>query len=50
MTGEIHEFDGAGRGRTEVTLVCENLPPGLRAEENEPGSLLGLEQLARRFE
>jgi uncharacterized protein YndB with AHSA1/START domain len=34
-------------GGTAVTLVFENLPPGLRAEDNEAGSL---EQLARRFE
>jgi uncharacterized protein YndB with AHSA1/START domain len=35
---------------TEVTLLCKNLPPGLRAEDNEAGSRLSLEQLARRFE
>jgi len=35
---------------TEVTLVFKNLPPGLRAEDNEAGSRLSLEQLARRFE
>jgi hypothetical protein len=35
---------------TEVTLVCENLPPGLRAEDNAAGSRISLEQLARRFE
>jgi uncharacterized protein YndB with AHSA1/START domain len=37
-------------GGTEVTLVFENLPPGLRAEDNEAGSRLSLEQLALRFE
>jgi uncharacterized protein YndB with AHSA1/START domain len=37
-------------GGTEVTLMCRNLPPGLRAEDNEAGSRLSLEQLARRFE
>jgi uncharacterized protein YndB with AHSA1/START domain len=37
-------------GGTEVTLVFTNLPPGLRAEDNEAGSRLSLEQLARRFE
>jgi uncharacterized protein YndB with AHSA1/START domain len=37
-------------GGTEVTLVCENLPPGLRAQDNEAGSRMSLEQLARRFE
>ena len=36
-------------GGTEVFL-CENLPLGLRAEDNEAGSRLSLEQLARRFE
>jgi hypothetical protein len=38
------------RGGTEVTLVFKNLPPGLRAENNEAGSRLSLEQLARRFD
>src|SRR5713101_102130 len=37
-------------GGTEVALVCENLPPGLRAQDNEAGSRLSLEQLARRCE
>jgi uncharacterized protein YndB with AHSA1/START domain len=34
-------------GGTEVTIVCENLPPGLRPEDNEEGSRLSLEQLDR---
>jgi uncharacterized protein YndB with AHSA1/START domain len=37
-------------GGTEVVLMFENLPPALRAEDNEAGSRLSLEQLARRFE
>ena len=37
-------------GGTEVVFSCENLPPGLRAQDNEAGSRLSLEQLARRFE
>jgi uncharacterized protein YndB with AHSA1/START domain len=37
-------------GGTEVTFLCENLPPGLRPEDNEAGTQLSLEQLARRFE
>jgi uncharacterized protein YndB with AHSA1/START domain len=37
-------------GGTEVTLLFTNLPPGLRAEDNDAGSRLSLEQLARRFE
>ena len=35
---------------TEVTLLCSNLPPGLRPEDNEAGSRISLEQLARHFE
>lgn len=37
-------------GGTEVTVLFQNLPPGLRAEDNEAGSRLSLEQLARRYE
>jgi uncharacterized protein YndB with AHSA1/START domain len=37
-------------GGTDVTLLCKNLPPGVRPEDNEAGSRLSLEQLARRFE
>jgi uncharacterized protein YndB with AHSA1/START domain len=37
-------------GGTEVTFLCQNLPPGLRVEDNEAGTRLSLEQLARRFE
>ena len=37
-------------GGTEVTLLCKDLPPGLRPEDNEEGSRQSLEQLARRFE
>jgi uncharacterized protein YndB with AHSA1/START domain len=37
-------------GGTLVTFVCTNLPPGLRAQDNEAGTRLSLEQLARRFE
>ena len=46
MTAMFEEVSGG----TEVTLVFENLPPGLRAEDNEAGSRLSLERLARRFE
>jgi uncharacterized protein YndB with AHSA1/START domain len=37
-------------GGTEVTMMFENLPPGLRPEDNDMGSRLSLEQLARHFE
>lgn len=37
-------------GGTNVTLLCADLPPGLRPEDNEAGSRLSLEQLAHRFE
>ena len=34
---------------TEVTLTFENLPAGLRPEDNDAGARLSLGQLARRF-
>ena len=37
-------------GGTEVTFLCTHLPRGLRAEDNEAGAGLSLEQLARLFE
>lgn len=37
-------------GGTEVELLFENLPPGLRPEDNEEGGRLSLEQLARWLE
>jgi uncharacterized protein YndB with AHSA1/START domain len=46
LTASFEEVSGG----TEVTLVFKNLPPGLRAEDNEAGSRLSPEQLARRFE
>jgi uncharacterized protein YndB with AHSA1/START domain len=39
----------AASGGTEVTLLFENLPPGLRPEDNEEGARLSLAQLARYF-
>ena len=35
---------------TRVTVRFENVPPGLRLEDNEEGSRLTLEQLARFLE
>ncbi|WP_245525803.1 MULTISPECIES: SRPBCC domain-containing protein [unclassified Mesorhizobium] len=46
MTATFEEVPGG----TEVTLLFENLPQGLRAEDNEAGARLSLEQLGRRFE
>ena len=40
----------AAPGGTRVTVASGNLPPGVRAEDNDEGSRLSLEQLARRFE
>jgi len=37
-------------GGTEVTLLFDNLQPGLRAEDNDAGARLSLEQLAERLE
>jgi uncharacterized protein YndB with AHSA1/START domain len=36
-------------GGTRVTFLSENLPPGLRPEDNEEGARQSLENLARRF-
>ena len=52
LSGEmtiVVTFDEVSGG-TEVTFLCQNLPPGLRPEDNEAGSRLSLEQLARRCE
>lgn len=37
-------------GGTQVVMLFENLPPGLRPEDNDAGAQLSLGQLARRFE
>jgi uncharacterized protein YndB with AHSA1/START domain len=52
LSGEmtiIVTFEEVASG-TELTFLCENLPPGLRPQDNEAGTQLSLEQLARRFE
>jgi uncharacterized protein YndB with AHSA1/START domain len=46
MTATFREVPGGSL----VTLLFEGLPPGVRPEDNEAGSRLSLEQLARRFE
>jgi uncharacterized protein YndB with AHSA1/START domain len=45
MTATFSEAPGG----TEVTLAFDNLPPGLRPEDNQAGARLSLEQLARHF-
>jgi uncharacterized protein YndB with AHSA1/START domain len=37
-------------GRTEVTMAFHNLPPGIRPEDNDAGTRLSLEKLARYLE
>jgi uncharacterized protein YndB with AHSA1/START domain len=62
-TGSFHTDDQALRGEmtmtitfepapggTKVTMAFENLPPGVRPEDNDAGTSLSLEQLARRIE
>jgi uncharacterized protein YndB with AHSA1/START domain len=34
------------KGGTDVTVVCENIPPGIRLEDNETGCRMTLDQLA----
>ena len=36
--------------RTEVTIVFENIPPGIRPEDNDAGTRSSLEKLARYVE
>jgi hypothetical protein len=35
---------------TEVTIFFENIPPGIRPEDNEAGTRSSLEKLARYIE
>jgi len=37
-------------GGTNVTMVCEQIPPGIRPDENEAGGQSSLEKLARYIE
>jgi uncharacterized protein YndB with AHSA1/START domain len=46
MTITFEEKDGG----TEVTILFENIPPGIRSEDNEAGSRSSLEKLARYVE
>jgi len=46
MTTTFAEAEGG----TEVTLTCENIPPGIRPEDNEVGCRESLQNLARLFE
>jgi uncharacterized protein YndB with AHSA1/START domain len=46
MTVTFEERDGG----TEVTILFENIPPGIRPEDNEAGSRSSLEKLARYVE
>jgi uncharacterized protein YndB with AHSA1/START domain len=42
-------FEISGSG-TSVTILCTNIPPGIRPEDNEEGCRLTLEKLARYVE
>ena len=46
MTITFEERDGG----TEVTILFENIPPGIRPEDNEAGSRSSLDKLARYVE
>lgn len=41
---------GAGGDSTKVSIWFDNVPTGIRIEDNDEGSRLSLEQLAARFE
>lgn len=52
MAGEMRvtwALADAGGG-TDVTVVCEDVPPGIRLEDNETGSEASLQNLARLVE
>lgn len=52
FTGEMRmttSLADAGQG-TEVTVLCEDIPPGIRPEDNELGCRLALANLARLLE
>lgn len=46
MTVTFEEREGG----TEVTILFEHIPPGIRPEDNEAGSQSSLEKLARYVE
>jgi uncharacterized protein YndB with AHSA1/START domain len=46
MTTSLADADQA----TEVTVLCEDIPPGIRPEDNELGCRLALANLARLLE
>lgn len=35
---------------TEVTVLCQDIPPGIRPEDNEMGSTQSLQKLSRLIE
>jgi uncharacterized protein YndB with AHSA1/START domain len=45
----VMTFTDAESG-TDVSITCQNIPPGVRPEDNEAGCRLSLEQLARWLE
>lgn len=44
------ELAAGADGGTEVTALCEDVPPGIRLEDNEAGTASSLENLARLVE
>jgi len=40
----------AVEGGTEVTVLCKDIPPGIRPEDNDAGCRSSLEKLARHVE
>jgi uncharacterized protein YndB with AHSA1/START domain len=46
MTTRLADADGG----TEVTMLCENLPAGIRPEDNETGTRQSLQKLAALLE
>lgn len=50
VTWELAAGADGAEGGTEVTALCEDVPPGIRLEDNEAGTASSLENLARLVE
>jgi uncharacterized protein YndB with AHSA1/START domain len=50
LTATFVPVPGGGEGGTEVSIQFDNLPRGIRIEDNDEGSRQSLEQLAAYFE
>ena len=50
FAGEMRMTVSLADGGTEITILCEDLPKGIRPEGNEPGCKESLQKLAALLE